>query len=155
MTRNLVRGCLIGTSALSLLAGCSPSSEAPPPSQTADSSPYAQISNAKPNPAPSATPSGLDCPIALSRQAGGTVEETPDQIDRIGQRLGNGDASQIASVVDQLRQHHPAASEGDIVNLLITAYCPVIKAKPGMSVDEKRQTLRTFATQARKIVKPA
>ncbi len=132
---------LIGTGVLALLAACSRSPDAGQTSRTAlpaGASGSLQSSG------------DLECPVAPSKQAGGTLGETSRQVDSLGQQLGSGGENGISSAVAQLRSRHPTASEGDIVNYLITAYCPTIKARSGMSLGDKRQAVRTFATQARK-----
>ncbi len=146
---------LIGTAVLTLLSACSRPSETSQSSQDANSSQTAQMPKAAADAASSHSPGDLDCPIALAQQAGGTLDVSPDQIDSMGRQLGAGGESEIAAAVAGLRSRHPNASYGEIVNYLITAYCPTIKARPGMSLGEKQQALRSFATQARKLAGPA
>jgi hypothetical protein len=69
----------------------------------------------------------------------------------MGQQLGDGGADEISTAVAQLRSRHPNASRGAVANFLITAFCPIINARPGMSGDEKKQALRAFSTRARKL----
>lgn len=152
---------IIATTALSLLSACSrtsgssPSSQAADSSQTADSSRTTQSPQAAADAGSSHSSTGLDCPVASAQQAAGTLKETPSQIDSMDRQLGAGGEKEIAAAVTQLRSRHPNAPEGEIVNYLITAYCPTIKAKSDMSPGEKRRMLRSFATKTRKLAGPA
>ena len=146
---------LIGPVVLTLLSACSPPSETSKSSRDANSSQTAQMPKAAADAASAHSPGDLDCPIALAQQAGRTLDMSPDQIDSMGRQLGAGGESEIAAAVAGLRSRHPNASEGEIVNYLITAYCPTINARPGTSFGEKQQALRSFATQARNLVGPA
>lgn len=69
-----------------------------------------------------------------------------------GKRLGGGRKDEIEEVVVTVRAAHPDASNGAIVNYLITAYCPRIKANPSLSHAGKQNTLKSFAARAEKIV---
>lgn len=141
---------LIAAGALVLLAACSRSPETGQASRTAQSQ-TAQPAQT-PGPSGSSQNSGdLACPIVQGGQVRGTLEETSREIDNMGQQLGSGGADEISTAVARLRSRHPNASAGAVANYLITGYCPIINARSGMSADEKKQALRAFATQARKI----
>jgi hypothetical protein len=152
---------IIGTAVLTLLSACSRTSENSQSSQPADSSQSAassqstQMPKTAADPGPSHSAGDLDCPVAPAQRAGSTLDLTPGQIDSVGRQLGAGGIKETAAAVDRLRLRNPNATEGEIVNYLITAYCPTIKAKSGMSLGEQQQAIRSFATQARKLVRPA
>lgn len=146
---------MAGISVLTLLSACSRPSATSPSPQAGASSQVSQMSRTAAGPESSHPPGELDCPVTLGQQTGETLHVTPKQIDSMRQQLGAGGENEIAAAVTGLRSHHPGASEGEIVNYLITAFCPTIKNRPGMSVGEKQQALRSFATQARKLTGPA
>lgn len=92
----------------------------------------------------------LECPKA---QPGGSsvLRETPAEITPAGEHLGRGSENEIGEEVTAIRARHADASQGDIVNYLVTAYCPRIAADPALGRAEKQQALRTFAARAGKI----
>lgn len=141
---------LIGTALLILPSACSRNSE-PDRSYSSQSSQTAQLPEFAVAAEASPSSGDLVCPVA----DGVTLAETAVQIDAIGQQLASGGGNEMAAAAAQLRTRHPNASEGEIVNYLITAYCPTIRAKPEMSLREKQNAVRDFATRARMVVGPA
>lgn len=159
---NLIKSpwLVTGASALSLLSACSRTSQTSTSSQAVsspqidDSTQTAPLSQTVTKPGSSHSSADLDCPVSSIQQVGGILNETPSRTSGIGRRLGLGGKKEIAAAIAQLRSRHPKASEGEIVNFLITAHCPMINAKSGMSLSEKQQALRSFATEARKLAGP-
>ncbi len=96
----------------------------------------------------------LQCPSPESGQAQGSLKETPQQIAAAGQRLGRGSENEIDEVVAGLRSSHPDASSGEIINYLVTAYCPRVKADPSLSSAGKQNVLNSFSGRLEKIVGP-
>jgi hypothetical protein len=52
---------------------------------------------------------------------------------------------QIPGILGQLHQQTPRAPNAEIVNYLISAYCPVVKADSRLSEQEKEAKLKGFA----------
>lgn len=140
---------ILGTAVLTMLAACSRSSE------TAETLRKAQSARAIGLSGSLQSSEGLECPLAQSGPGVGSLQETSRQIDSMGHQLGTGGENEIRTAVAQLRSRHPNASEGMIVNYLITAYCPTIKARAGMNLNDKQQALRTFATKVRRLASSA
>jgi hypothetical protein len=97
------------------------------------------------------TPSlALDCPAPQPAGAPDAIQETPGQIDELAEVLVSGDISnRMPAFVHALRARHPNAPAGEIVNYLVTAYCPVVNRMAISDVAKKNQ-LDAFASQAAK-----
>lgn len=93
----------------------------------------------------------LECPKAQAGTGGSVLRETPAEMAQAGQRLGRGSENEIAGTVAAIRARHGSASQGEIVNYLVTAYCPRIAADPALGRAEKQQALQAFAARAYKI----
>ena len=91
----------------------------------------------------------IECPIPQPRQGPGILKESPAKIAEIGTLLASGDSGNRApEVVADLRKRYPGASNAEIENYLITAYCPVAAKLDGLSVAERKAKLNQFAHQA-------
>ncbi|WP_431285525.1 hypothetical protein ACQW02_12250 [Humitalea sp. 24SJ18S-53] len=89
----------------------------------------------------------LDCPIPQPNATAGVIREPAAQIDRLAGLLGTGDvANRVPDIVRDLRQRYPAAGSADIVNYLVTAYCPVVNQLTGLGEAEKQARLAAFSS---------
>lgn len=89
----------------------------------------------------------LECPVPQPNAAPGVIRETPAQIDRLASLLGSGDvANRVPEIVRDLRQRFPAAGSAEIVNYLVTAYCPVVNQATGLGDAEKQARLAAFSS---------
>jgi hypothetical protein len=102
----------------------------------------------------SATPANaLDCPAPQALTHPGVLKETPTQIADISKRLATGDLnSQLSQIVAELRARHPGVENAELVNYLVTAYCPVVAGLPGLSDAEKQARVRAFANQLAQMI---
>jgi hypothetical protein len=90
----------------------------------------------------------LECPTAQPAGAPGAIRETPAQISELSQVLASGDlGNRIPVFVHALRSRHPDAPTGELVNYLVTAYCPVVNSLTGLSDGEKQARMDAFTTQ--------
>ena len=90
----------------------------------------------------------LECPAPQPAGASGVIQETPAQIAQLSQVLASGDlGNRIPVFVHGLRSRHPDAPTGDLVNYLVTAYCPVVNSLSGLSDDEKQARMDAFASR--------
>ena len=81
----------------------------------------------------------LECPKLQPLDAKGT---TPD----LTKQLATKDVlSQVPGVLGALKEQFPAVGKPMLVNYVIAAYCPVVKADAGLSEQEKDAKLREFA----------
>jgi hypothetical protein len=94
----------------------------------------------------------IECPVAETGKVAGSLQETPVQIKAASDGLGNGDENQISRVAANIRARHPDASEVQIVDYLVTAYCPKINANQTMSKAGKQQAMKGFASRVERIV---
>jgi hypothetical protein len=88
----------------------------------------------------------IECPVA------GSLQETPDQIKAASDGLGRGDENQIAGAASRLRARHPDATKVQIVDYLVTAYCPKINTNGTMNKAGKQQAMKDFASRAGRII---
>jgi len=90
----------------------------------------------------------LECPAPRPAGAPGTIQETPAQISELSQLLASGDlGNRIPVFVNELRSRHPNVPTGELVNYLVTAYCPVVNRLTGLSNGEKQARLSAFVSQ--------
>ncbi len=95
----------------------------------------------------------LECPQPQPLSSNMTIKETQSDIKHIGNRITEdpaGDA--ISEVIFDLKRQHPAATDVDIANYLVTAYCPVVAAEAWLSKDEATAKVEQFSTQVNEIV---
>ena len=95
----------------------------------------------------------IECPTPQSGQATGTLGESPSQIKAAGDELGQGTENQIAEVAARLRKQHANASSAEIINYMVTAYCPVVNARPSLDKAAKQQSLQAFSARAEAIIR--
>lgn len=89
----------------------------------------------------------LECPAP---QPGGqdVIRESAEDIAALSAMLASGDlGNRIPLIVDGLRRRHPAARTSEIVNYLLTAYCPVVAARVDLDEGGMRAQLDAFASQ--------
>ena len=96
-----------------------------------------------------ATPGmALECPTSQPAGTSGAIQETPAQISELSQVLASGDLSNRVPVfVHSLRNRHPNVPTGELVNYLVTAYCPIVNSLTGLSNGEKQARLSAFVSQ--------
>lgn len=88
----------------------------------------------------------LDCPAAQPLARPGILRETPAQIAAVGKQLGEGDVyNAIESVTADLRTRYPGVERAELVNYLVTAYCPAVAANPKLSDMQKQMAVDSFA----------
>ena len=82
----------------------------------------------------------LECPVPHPEAANGVLSETPAQIDKYSSILANGDAGNaVGIVISDLRSKFPSASNAEIANFLVAAYCPAVASQgySGAAATEK------------------
>ena len=94
----------------------------------------------------------LTCPVPESGQTTGTLREGPQQIMKAGEALGEGSPEEIRTVAAAIRARHPQARPDELVNYLITAYCPRIDERAGLSRGDKAAALSTFSSRAESVL---
>ena len=91
----------------------------------------------------------LECPVPQPPGAPGAIQETPSQIAELSAVLASGDlGNRIPVFVHALRDRHPDVPAGELVNYLVTAYCPVVNGQKGLSTAGKQARLSDFVSKA-------
>ena len=81
------------------------------------------------------------------------LKETPADVARASAALSGSEQENAISVIAaDLRRRHPQADKSEIVNYLLTAYCPLVKKQNTLSDREKREKMNRFSTQVYNIV---
>jgi hypothetical protein len=94
----------------------------------------------------------LECPRPQPSTNAGAIQESPADIAKLSSTLTHPTGGAVAFAVAHLRHEHPHAKNGEILNYLITAYCPVINNDAGKSERQKRTDLRRFNKQVMRLV---
>jgi len=90
----------------------------------------------------------LEYPTPQPAGAPGAIAETPAQVSELAQLLGSGDLSnRIPVLVHDLRGRHPNVPASELVNYLVTAYCPVVNSLNGLGEAEKQVRIDAFTSQ--------
>jgi hypothetical protein len=93
----------------------------------------------------------LQCPLPKSGAATGSLRETPTQIASTAEELATGSTNEINIVIAALRKRHPGASQAEVVNYLVTAYCPKIKSNPALDRSQKQKAMMSFSRRVYQI----
>jgi len=90
----------------------------------------------------------LDCPKPQPTAKPGILKETPAQMTAVGKQLTSGDTfNAIASATADLRIRYPGVESAEVVNYLVTAYCPAVAANSKLSEAQKKSAVDGFAAQ--------
>ena len=90
----------------------------------------------------------LQCPAPQPPGAPDAIQETPAQISELSGLLASGDlGNRVPVFIRELRGRHPNAPAGELVNYLVTAYCPIVNAMTGLGDAEKQAKMDSFASQ--------
>ncbi len=90
----------------------------------------------------------LDCPKPQPTAKPGILKETPAQMAAVGKQLTGGDTfNAIASAAADLRIRYPGVESAEVVNYLVTAYCPAVAANNKLSEAQKKSAVDGFAAQ--------
>ena len=84
--------------------------------------------------------SALECPLPHPETKSGVLRETPEQIDRYSSILAKGDVGNSVGVaISDLHRKYPAATDAEIANFLVAAYCPAVASQgfSGAAASEK------------------
>ena len=93
------------------------------------------------------------CPETHSKTTSTALQETPEQLAQLTDRLkGPEQENTVHVIASDLKKQFPGAGNADIVNYMLTAYCPLVAAKNGLSSDEKQARMDRFSSQAYQIL---
>jgi hypothetical protein len=77
--------------------------------------------------ASTAQASAFECPAPQKLARPGVLKETSTQVAVVGQFLASGESSKTVPLVEaDLRARYPNVENAEMINYIITAYCPVV-----------------------------
>ena len=94
------------------------------------------------------------CPETHAATTNAALQETPEQLASTTNALKSPERENAIRVVaGDLKKEYPNADTADIVNYMLTAYCPLVAAKGGLGADEKQAEMDRFSSQVYRILK--
>ena len=97
--------------------------------------------------------SALDCPTPQAQARPGVIQQTPDQIAAFSSVFAAGDVdAQVPKAIDALRKRYPNAQSAELVNYLITAYCPTVQNAKNLTDAQKTARVKAFADRVLKVL---
>ncbi len=95
----------------------------------------------------------LECPMPEPLKRPGVLRETDRQIAELTAVLASGDAqNHVPIIVADLRRRYPGITNAELVNYLLTAYCPAVARLSGLSDAEQQARADRFARQIRAMI---
>ncbi len=95
----------------------------------------------------------LDCPAPQAQAQAGVIQETPDQIAAFSAVFAAGDIdTEVPKAIDALRKRYPSAQSDELVNYLITAYCPTVQKLSSLTDAQKTARVKAFADRVLKLL---
>jgi hypothetical protein len=90
----------------------------------------------------------FECPEPQAQRVPGVIPESPQEITELSALLRAGDLeNQIEVIVHDLKQKYAKADKTELINYMMTAYCPMIAADQDLSDSEKREHMDQFGEQ--------
>ncbi len=95
----------------------------------------------------------LECPAPQPLSRPGVLRETPAQIAVLTAAFRTGDVrAKTVDIIAGLRAEHPSVEPAEIMNYLITAYCPVAANAPGLNDGQRQSEVDQFVLMARALL---
>jgi hypothetical protein len=91
---------------------------------------------------------GFRCPVAHGRTNNLAIQETPAQVAQLSNELAVDETGNttIATIMG-LKRKYPKARFDEIVNYIVTAYCPIVAKNASLSDEEKEDRLKRYSLQ--------
>ena len=89
----------------------------------------------------------LECAHPPAQASLGVLKESPAQIARTEDLLGEGRLAEITTAAADIRSRNPGASPAAITNALMVAFCPTVNLRD-LDLSEKKARMRSFASRA-------
>jgi hypothetical protein len=103
---------------------------------------------------PQDTTAKFVCPETQPRTTGMALKETTADVTRYSAALSGPERENaIREIATDLKSRYPQADGAEIVNYLLTAYCPLVKEQSELSDREKREMMDGFSAQAYALVR--
>ena len=89
--------------------------------------------------------SAFECP-RIERIGPGVLQETKQDEQALSQMFAGGDVEdKIGVAVSNLQKRYPKASDTELVDYLLGAYCPAVASMPDLSDAQKTSRVEHFA----------
>jgi hypothetical protein len=90
----------------------------------------------------------FDCPVPQTAPDSMAIKEMQAQITQLSEALEADETGTVTEgTVYELRQRYPKATFAEIVNYMVTAYCPIIAKNDSLSDAEKKSRLDRYTQQ--------
>ncbi|QQO36241.1 hypothetical protein JJC00_12040 [Bradyrhizobium diazoefficiens] len=98
--------------------------------------------------AASAPAAAFECPVAHGRTSSSAIKETQTQIAQLTRELEGDETGNTAmATILELKSKYPKAGFNEIVNYMVTAYCPIVAQNASLGDDEKKDRLMRYSQQ--------
>lgn len=88
----------------------------------------------------------FECPAPQPIAKAGVIRETPAQIAELAPALSGADVvGEVPKFIEALRRRYPTAKPAELVNYLITAYCPAVQKAGGLTDAQKGARVDDFS----------
>ena len=88
----------------------------------------------------------FECPVAHERTDNSAIKETPAQIAQLSNQLeADQTGNTTIDAIAELKRKYPKAGFGEIVNYMVTAYCPIVAKNASLSDEEKEARLKRYS----------
>ena len=92
------------------------------------------------------TACALDCPVPQAKTTASALQESPKTIEELSALFAAQGTGVVSEIVTQVKRRYPAAQDAEIVNYLVTLYCPVVNQDAALSDAEKADRLSAFSS---------
>lgn len=93
------------------------------------------------------------CPETHATTTNAALKETPEQLASATNALRSPERENaIRVLIGDLKKKYPGAGSADIVNYMLTAYCPLVAADDGLGESEKQARMDRFSSQVYQIL---
>lgn len=100
----------------------------------------------------SAPAAAFECPAAQARTSSSAIKETSAQIAQLTRELEGDETGNTAmATIWELKSKYPKAGFNEIVNYMVTAYCPIVAQNASLSDDEKKDRLMRYSRQIERL----
>ena len=90
----------------------------------------------------------FECPVPQPVTDQDAIKETPARIAQLSEELKDDvTGSATESAIFELKRKYPKATTAEIVNYMVTAYCPIVAKEDALSDAEKRNLLDQYSQQ--------
>ncbi len=84
----------------------------------------------------------LECPLPHPTGTPTAIEQTAEDVRTYAELLAVQGTGAVPEIVSQLRQAHPGATAAEIVNVLVTDYCPIVNGNACLEEGHRGHTTR-------------